>query len=108
YVPLETSYPAERLAFMLADARIEVVITESRLLVAGRWPLVESAQVSGVQVSSGQPSAIGHLPSAIVRLDTDWPSISQSPISKPQSAILPPNIAYLIYTSGSTGQPKGV
>ena len=92
YVPLDATYPPERLAFMLEDSGAKVLLTQSRLLdgASGKW------QVAGQQ------------PSAMICLDTDWPSIAQSAISNQQSAISPDNLAYLIYTSGSTGQPKGV
>ena len=118
YVPLDPGYPSEHLAFILADAGIEVLVTESRWLVAGRWGLVESAQVSGVQVSSGQLSAISYSPPAIVCLDTDWEKITtsnrqpltinnQQPATNNQQPTAD-SLAFIVYTSGSTGQPKGV
>jgi len=91
YVPLDPSYPSERLAYMLEDSQAKVLITQSRLLVAGSWSLVA-----------------GNQPPVTICLDTDWPTISQSAISNPQSTISPDNLAYIIYTSGSTGKPKGV
>ena len=86
YLPLDPSYPAERLAFMLADARVAVLPTQERL--AGRLP-AGSARV----------------------ICLDSPPAREEPAGEPS---LPPaapsgeNLAYVIYTSGSTGRPKGV
>src|SRR5207253_4168269 len=85
YLPLDPEYPAERLAFMLADTQAPVLVTQQPLL--GRLP------VSGVQV---------------VCLDADWGAIADRPVSAPCTEVGTANTAYVIYTSGSTGQPKGV
>jgi non-ribosomal peptide synthetase component F len=100
YVPLDPSYPSERLAFMLADAQIEVLLTQAWLLVAGGWSLATSP-------ISQQPITIC--------LDAEWDTITnnQQPATNnrpPATNYQPPtadSLAYLIYTSGSTGQPKG-
>ena len=84
YVPIDPGYPAERIAFMLADTRAPVLLTEASL--APRLPRA-SAQV--------------------LCLDTDWPRIAQHPSAPPPSQATPDSLAYVIYTSGSTGQPKG-
>jgi len=105
YIPLDPAYPSGRLAFMLQDARINILLTQSQLLE--RLP-VASVQVSGAQVSSERASATGSHPPFAICLDTDWPSVAQSAINNLQSAISPDNLAYIIYTSGSTGMPKGV
>ena len=84
YLPLDSAYPQERLAFMISDARILVLLTQEHL----RAQLPEHhAQV--------------------IMLDTDWSVIDQEPINNPRSPVLPDNLAYVIYTSGSTGRPKG-
>ncbi|MFN6570003.1 non-ribosomal peptide synthetase [Dendronalium sp. ChiSLP03b] len=85
YVPLDTTYPKERIAFMLADAEVRVLLTQHSLLT----------------------SLPEHLASVIC-LDTDWQIINQQSTEKPTVAVTPANLAYIIYTSGSTGQPKGV
>ena len=85
YLPLDPAYPAERLAFMLEDARAPVLVTQSGLL--DRLP------------------AYG---ARIVQLDADAPAIAQEPATAPRSGLNPDNAAYVIYTSGSTGTPKGV
>ncbi|GAB4152079.1 MAG: hypothetical protein Fur0021_16530 [Candidatus Promineifilaceae bacterium] len=94
YVPLDPDYPAERLAFMLADSQAALLLTEQTYASAyeaiktGRYPAAGSS----------------HLP--LVCLDTDWPAIAVCPDSQPASAVAPDNLAYLIYTSGTTGKPK--
>ncbi|MBZ5595291.1 MAG: LLM class flavin-dependent oxidoreductase [Acidobacteriia bacterium] len=85
YLPLDPSYPRERLAFMLEDAQVPVVLTRSRL--AGSLP-EHAAQV--------------------VAVDADWPAIAQLSPERPTSGARSENLAYVIYTSGSTGKPKGV
>ncbi|MGC2777759.1 MAG: amino acid adenylation domain-containing protein [Bradyrhizobium sp.] len=85
YLPLDPSYPADRLAYMLEDARAPVVVTQAHL----REQL---------------PADAGHL----VRIDADWADIARQPATNPVNITVPANIAYIIYTSGSTGRPKGV
>jgi len=86
YVPLDPAYPAERLAFMLNDARVSVLVTRRRIaarLPAGAWQVID-------------PDADARLiPDADARLIPDAP-------------VAATRLAYVIYTSGSTGQPKGV
>jgi amino acid adenylation domain-containing protein/thioester reductase-like protein len=85
YIPLDPSYPKERLAFMLSDAQIPLLLTQNRLL--GNLP---------------------HPQAKILCLDTDWQSISQENSENLASQTTPENLVYVIYTSGSTGTPKGV
>jgi amino acid adenylation domain-containing protein len=85
YMPLDPAYPQERLQFMLHDARVNVLLTQQRLL--DRLP-AEQIQV--------------------ICLDADWPAIEQQPFTNPTAPVTPANLVYLIYTSGSTGRPKGV
>jgi amino acid adenylation domain-containing protein len=84
YVPMDTSYPQERLAFMLSDAGVKLLLTQGSLLAM-------------LPASAAQ----------VVRLDEfDW----TGPEGEPQGDVRwdPENLAYVIYTSGSTGRPKGV
>ena len=85
YLPLDPDYPPERLTYMLQDAGVGLVLTQSAL----------------------RDRLQGH-DAHIVCLDADWPVISRHSESAPASTLLPHNTAYVIYTSGSTGQPKGV
>jgi amino acid adenylation domain-containing protein len=97
YLPLDLTAPPARRAFMLADARATVLVTNS--IAADRWPL---AAVDHADAASGQ--RLAH----IVQLDADGPLIARQPTSAPPSAVRPDQLAYVIYTSGSLGQPKGV
>ena len=84
YLPLDLAYPAERLAFMLADAKPPVMLTQEKL--------IEKLPEHG---------------SEIICLDRDWSSIAAESTETVDSGAKPENLAYVIYTSGSTGKPKG-
>jgi amino acid adenylation domain-containing protein len=85
YLPVDPSYPPDRLAYMLADAAAPVLVTQAELV--GRLPKDDAS---------------------VVRLDADWDEIARCPATAPVSGVGPDNLAYVIYTSGSTGMPKGV
>jgi amino acid adenylation domain-containing protein len=85
YLPLEPSYPQDRLAYMLADAAPAVLLTQQHL-------------------SSTVPA--GDIPTFY--LDAQWLELTKQPLANPTPIGCPDNLAYVIYTSGSTGQPKGV
>ncbi|HEU4556950.1 MAG TPA: amino acid adenylation domain-containing protein, partial [Longimicrobium sp.] len=87
YLPLDPAYPAERLAYMLADAGAAVLVTQEKLRT-----LLEAPPRAAVASVDGAAAA------EIGREDGDDPEV----------AVAPRNLAYLIYTSGSTGVPKGV
>ena len=84
-VPLDPNYPPERLHYMLEDAQVPVVITDSRSITA--LPVVSSQ---------------------VIDLSSDWESIARENRENLHSAVTPENLAYVIYTSGSTGKPRGV
>jgi amino acid adenylation domain-containing protein len=85
YLPLDPTYPAERLAYMVSDAQAPVLLTQRRLVA--RMP---------------QHAA------RVVQIDVDWVEIERCPATSPPNMTLPDNLVYVIYTSGSTGRPKGV
>ncbi|WP_338270554.1 amino acid adenylation domain-containing protein [Corallococcus caeni] len=85
YLPLDTSYPSERLAFMLEDSGASLVLSHSAL--APRLP-------------SGSPRTLC--------LDEVADEIASRPSFPPPLSVSPQGLAYVIYTSGSTGRPKGV
>ncbi|MCP4655306.1 MAG: amino acid adenylation domain-containing protein, partial [bacterium] len=87
YVPLDLSYPPERLAFMLEDAEAPVLITEEAVAVS------LPAELGGVEV---------------VCLDRDAAAIARSSDRNLAATAGGDHLAYVIYTSGSTGIPKGV
>ncbi|HET9895698.1 MAG TPA: amino acid adenylation domain-containing protein [Streptosporangiaceae bacterium] len=86
FVPLDPSYPAGRLAYMVADSGMTVLLTQAAL--ADRIPF------SGHTVLIDQPEAGDYA--------------DQQRPGSPGSATGADNAAYVIYTSGSTGRPKGV
>ncbi|HEU0077678.1 MAG TPA: amino acid adenylation domain-containing protein, partial [Longimicrobiaceae bacterium] len=86
YVPLDPAYPAERLAFVLADAAVPVLVTQESLRAA-------------------LPAGDGV---AVVSVDRDGERIAAEPAENPERGVSPDHLAYVIYTSGSTGTPKGV
>ncbi|MGE8151751.1 non-ribosomal peptide synthetase [Pseudomonas vancouverensis] len=84
YVPLDPDYPADRLAYMLGDSGVPLLLTQSALL--DRVPTCAGVSVIAMDAL--------HL--------ENWPSHA------PGLHLHGDNLAYVIYTSGSTGQPKGV
>jgi len=88
YVPLDPSYPDQRLAMMAQDAGIELVITELETVVQLDLGIGE------VMLLDDTADEISGLP------ETPLPASSLDPLAE--------DPAYLIYTSGSTGRPKGV
>lgn len=84
YVPLDPNYPRERLAFMIADARIPVLLTQKRF-------------------ADTLPSSDAR----VLTLDTDAKD-DGTLAENPATGATPDNLAYVVYTSGSTGRPKGV
>jgi len=85
YVPLDPTYPNERLRYMLEDACISVLVTQERLV-----------------------QRLPHDTPTIVCLDSDWNAVAREGSDNPIIAVTDGNLAYVIYTSGSTGWPKGV
>jgi non-ribosomal peptide synthetase component F len=85
YVPLDPAYPKARLAFILADAEVEVLLTQEAIRHA---------------LSGGT--------SALVSLDGDAALFAREAVTSPVTGTTADDLAYVIYTSGSTGAPKGV
>nr|WP_228058734.1 non-ribosomal peptide synthetase [Nostoc sp. LEGE 06077] len=85
YLPLDPTYPKERLSFMLSDSQVQVLLTQQKF--------VDEFSASGVKT---------------VCLDSNWESINSQSQENPTSDVTAENLAYVIYTSGSTGTPKGV
>jgi amino acid adenylation domain-containing protein len=84
YVPLDPAYPRDRIAFMLENAEIPLLLTQAQL----RESLPMRCRT--------------------VLIDSDWPEIRKQSQDRPALTLNPENRAYVIYTSGSTGKPKGV
>lgn len=85
YVPLDPAYPYDRLAFMIEDSQMPVLITQRQFL--NRLPEHQAN---------------------IVLLGSDEQVFAQASDQNPRSNVTSENLAYTIYTSGSTGKPKGV
>jgi len=85
YLPLDMIYPTERLEFMLKDALVPVLLTQSSL-------------------KNGLPKTTAQ----VICLDVEAETLSELSTENLASQVAPENLAYVIYTSGSTGKPKGV
>ncbi|MBD2525708.1 non-ribosomal peptide synthetase [Nostoc sp. FACHB-133] len=85
YVPLDPAYPSERLAYMLSDSQVKVLLTQEKL-------------ASSLPVNAAR----------VIYLDSDWLNIGDHCEENPLTEVKPSNLAYIIYTSGTTGKPKGV
>ncbi|NMY06497.1 non-ribosomal peptide synthase/polyketide synthase [Pseudomonas sp. WS 5059] len=86
YVPLDPAYPADRLAYMMQDSGLRLLITQAPLL--GSLPIPGGVQALVLEGEAG------------------W--FAGYPSHNPPASAGPDNLAYAIYTSGSTGKPKGV
>ncbi|WNM31445.1 non-ribosomal peptide synthase/polyketide synthase [Streptomyces sp. Li-HN-5-11] len=87
FVPVDPSYPVERISFMLADSGVVLTLTDEEVveeLPAGRARLVA-------------------VDSALVVMQ-----LSALPVTAPEVSVSAEGLAYVMYTSGSTGRPKGV
>ncbi|MFP2964466.1 AMP-binding protein, partial [Myxococcus sp. 1LA] len=87
YVPLDASYPLERLAWMRQEAGVALLVGQQKLLKSLTLP-------------DSVPS---------VAVDAEWATqIAHHPESTPSTRVSGANLAYVMFTSGSTGKPKGV
>ncbi|MGB9179573.1 MAG: amino acid adenylation domain-containing protein [Pyrinomonadaceae bacterium] len=85
YVALDSTYPKERLGYMLEDASVSVILTEERL--AGALPASDAI---------------------LIRLDTDGEAIARRSPENLPAMTNAESLVYVTYTSGSTGKPKGI
>jgi amino acid adenylation domain-containing protein/thioester reductase-like protein len=85
YLPLDISYPSDRLRLMVEDAKAAILLTQSHLL----------ERLSQIETRS-------------LCLDDEAEAIARCSKDNPQNGVTSENLAYVIYTSGSTGRPKGV
>ncbi|MET0624308.1 MAG: amino acid adenylation domain-containing protein [Pyrinomonadaceae bacterium] len=85
FVPLDPAYPRERLAFMVEDAGVRLLLTRRR-----------------------HEEKLPDFAGEVLRLDSDAAASGGESEARPAGRVAPDNLAYVIYTSGSTGGPKGV
>ncbi len=85
YVPLDPSFPSERLKFMVENSGLNIILTQQSLVST---------------LPSDKPR--------VICIDSDWEKIALAPMSAPTTELTSKHLAYIIYTSGSTGVPKGV
>ncbi|KAA3658966.1 MAG: amino acid adenylation domain-containing protein, partial [Chloroflexi bacterium] len=109
YIPIDPTYPSERIKFMIEDAQPQVIIADEAI----------SCQLSAIsqgnkkqKTENGKQKTTPHSQltinnSQLIILPSDWPQITHYPVTNPKTEISPDNLAYVIYTSGSTGRPKG-
>jgi natural product biosynthesis luciferase-like monooxygenase protein len=84
YVPLDPTYPEDRLAYMAEDARVTAIVSH--------------AKYSSLLPGASRP---------IITLDSPG-ALDRQAVVNPPTTVRPDDLAYVIYTSGSTGKPKGV
>ena len=85
YLPLDPSYPEDRLSYMLTDTGAQILLTHDEL-------------------KDVLPLQIEHT----ICLDSEWAQVAESSSDNLNIDVSPDNLVYVIYTSGSTGKPKGV
>jgi amino acid adenylation domain-containing protein len=85
YLPLDPTYPRDRLNLMLEDAQVKVLLIQDKLIENFR-----------------------DFSNSVIYFDRDWEHIAKESAENPANTVTADNLAYVIYTSGSTGKPKGV
>ncbi len=85
YVPLDPAYPKDRIAFVIEDSKLQVLLTQRALR-----------------------ESLPHQAARVICIDSDWAAIAAEDEQNLFVKVGPQNLAYLLYTSGSTGKPKGV
>lgn len=85
YLPLDPTYPRDRLALMIEDSKVPVIVSQAAL------------------VSTLPPHQ-----AKVVQIDAEWDQIGAGSTARPEGGATATDLAYVIYTSGSTGRPKGV
>ena len=88
YVPIDPNYPDSRRQYILADAQVEILLTQTALLT---------------QLATEQKQV-----NKVLCLDRMAEELAPYFIENPSITVAPEQLAYVIYTSGSTGNPKGV
>lgn len=98
YIPLDPSYPIDRLKYMLNDSSASLLLTGSNNIELAHT-VIKGANASSTQATQ---------PAVMVMDDSHRHDVQYSISGNPVSLPLPHDPAYILYTSGSTGRPKGV
>ncbi|MBW4632892.1 MAG: amino acid adenylation domain-containing protein [Iphinoe sp. HA4291-MV1] len=98
YVPLDPAYPQERLDFILSDAQVSVLLTDSSQLISSPLAFQNKEDLGNITPPQFK----------VICLETDWENIATQNAENPVPWAKVNHLAYVIYTSGSTGKPKGV
>nr|WP_321855796.1 non-ribosomal peptide synthetase [Paraburkholderia tropica] len=100
YVPLDPDYPAERLAYMIEDSGIGLLLTQHALSERFEALIPHEQHADNTDNTDN-----AHARCTVLALDTL--DLAQESAACPEVALDAENLAYVIYTSGSTGRPKG-
>jgi amino acid adenylation domain-containing protein len=84
YLPIDPTYPTERIEYMLADSKVEILLVEQN-----------------------NQKRLSHYKGHSLSLDKDWDIVAQESDRNLPTTVGPNDLIYVIYTSGSTGKPKG-
>lgn len=85
FVPLDPDHPSERLAFVIEDAALALVLSQKHLV-----------------------ERLPEHPARVLCLDADWKQVASEETTNPATDVTSQNLIYVMYTSGTTGLPKGV